>query len=169
MVETKDTKILFVCLGNICRSPAAQAVFEEMAKRCGSAETFHVDSAGLLDYHEGEFPDPRMRKVAREHGYCLTHRSRPITIEDMRNFDYIVAMDREILQALRTIAREKGVENSLRRIYLFLDFAGPTYAGQDVPDPYWSDEKGFEKVLALIEVGCRAMLQTLSKDDKIAS
>lgn len=168
MAETKITKILFVCLGNICRSPAAHAVFEDMAKRCSSAEAFYVDSAGLLDYHEGELPDPRMRRVASKHGYCLTHRSRPVTIEDMKSFDYIVAMDRAILEALQTFAREKGVENSLRRIHLFLDFAGPTYAGQDVPDPYWSDEKGFEEVLALIELGCRGMLQALSKDERFS-
>ncbi|MCX7626196.1 MAG: low molecular weight phosphotyrosine protein phosphatase [Candidatus Sumerlaeaceae bacterium] len=169
MAESKVTKVLFVCLGNICRSPAAQAVFEEMAKRQHLAEAFHVDSAGLLDYHEGELPDPRMRRVASKRGYCLSHRSRPVTVEDLQGYDYVIAMDGEILQALQAFAREKGLTNYLRRIYLFLDFAGPTHAGQDVPDPYWSEEKGFEEVLDLIEIGCRQMLKRLAEDGRTAT
>jgi protein-tyrosine phosphatase len=159
--ENGRTKILFVCLGNICRSPAAHAIFEALAKREGASDRIYVDSAGILDYHEGELPDRRMQKAAAKRGYQLDHRSRPVTTKDFHDFDLIIAMDREVQQSLQSIARERGLAHAISRIHLFLDFAGEEYQGKDVPDPYWSDDKGFEQVLDLVELGCKALLSKL--------
>ncbi len=153
-------RILFVCLGNICRSPAAHAVLEKLLKdsRCQQAVT--VDSAGLLDYHEGELPDKRMQRVAQKRGYELSHRARQIRAKDFQDFDLIIAMDREVLESVQRLAASSKLDASRAKISLFLDF-WEDKKGQDVPDPYWSGEEGFDHVLDLIEGGCRAILNKL--------
>lgn len=162
MSKSTKVRILFVCLGNICRSPAAHGVFEHMLRQRGLTQQFTVDSAGLLDYHEGELPDPRMRAAAEKRGYRLHHRARPVVAEDFEAFDRIIAMDREVLSSLHRLARKwanNGHDHA--KISLFLDAVEGDLQGADVPDPYWSDAQGFEKVLDLIELGCRSLLEEL--------
>ena len=98
------TRILFVCLGNICRSCTAEEVFRTLASQAGRSEAFEADSAGIIDYHEGELPDARMRRHALQHGYRLTHRSRPIRPADFERFDLIIGMDDRNCDKLRRLA-----------------------------------------------------------------
>jgi len=133
-----------------------------MTQASALQQSFQVDSAGILDYHEGELPDKRMRSVAQRRGYTLTHRARQITLEDFHRFDHIVAMDREILKTLKDFASHEGLTSYHAQLSLFLDHLEVGPKGQDVPDPYWSGEEGFEHVLDLIESGCEALLRKLN-------
>ena len=102
--HNKKYKILFVCLGNICRSVTAEEIFRVLARKAGRENQFEIDSAGIIDYHRGELADPRMREHAKRHGYILTHRSRPIVTADFLRFDLIVAMDAQNVRALKQAA-----------------------------------------------------------------
>jgi protein-tyrosine phosphatase len=163
--KPKTVSVLFVCLGNICRSPAAHAVFQKMAQSAGVGDRFYIDSAGILDYHEGELPDPRMRQAAEKRGYELTHRSRPITKDDFYNFDLVLAMDREIFQALEQLAPPSNEQHQVARVELFMNYVNHGEGNLDVPDPYWSGSAGFDLVMDLVEEGCRNLLRTLCQDN----
>ena len=102
--KQKQVSVLFVCMGNICRSPAAEGVFRHYVEQQGAAENFHIDSAGTIDYHSGKPADPRMREAAADRGYTLTSISRQVTPEDPEDFDLIVAMDRDNLWELKHLA-----------------------------------------------------------------
>ncbi len=112
-------RILFVCLGNICRSPMAEGVFLKILDREKSANRFEIDSAGLSGFHQGELADSRMRTHASNRGYRLTHRSRPITKKDFDNFDFIIGMDNQNIKALRLLA---GTPENIGKIYRMTDF-----------------------------------------------
>jgi len=147
-------KILFVCLGNICRSPTAEVVFREVAAREAPDLVIQVDSAGTAGYHIGSPPDPRTREAAARRGYDLSPlRARIVEPEDFEQFDLILAMDRENLAALRRSAPQGGHE----RVRLFLEFA-PELATSDVPDPYYGGPNGFEEVLDLVEAAAHGLL-----------
>jgi low molecular weight protein-tyrosine phosphatase len=147
-------KILFVCLGNICRSPTAEAVFRAVAAREAPDLTIVVDSAGTAGYHIGAPPDPRTCAAAARRGYDLSPlRARIVEPEDFERFDLILAMDRENLAALRHRAPH-GVHE---RVRLFLEFA-PELATTDVPDPYYGGPNGFEEVLDLVEAAAHGLL-----------
>lgn len=149
-------RILFVCSGNICRSPLAEAVFKAQAAEAGVASRFHVDSAGTHGYHEGEPADPRTRRVGRKHGLDVDSIARPVVDEDFDRFDLIVAMDRGHRSEL--IARGgKGRRASIR---LMREFDGEARE-QDVSDPYYGGEEGFETMFRVLEPACRGLLQTL--------
>src|SRR5690349_7677095 len=148
-------KILFVCLGNICRSPTAEAVFREVAAREAPDLAITVDSAGSAGYHVGAPPDPRTCAAAARRGYDLSPlRARIVEPEDFERFDLILAMDRENLAALRSRA-PKGMHE---RVRLFLEFA-PELATSDVPDPYYGGPNGFEEVLELVEAAAHGLLK----------
>ena len=152
-------RILFICMGNICRSPTAEAVVRGQAERAGLASVIEVDSAGTHAYHEGEPPDPRARKVAAVRGYDLSRlRARRVNDQDFSRFDRILAMDRQNLEFLR---RSCPMEN-LSRLGLFLDFADGL-ALNEVPDPYYGGIEGFEKVLDLCEQGSRGLIEDIGK------
>ena len=139
-------KILFVCTGNICRSPTAEGVFREMARRQGLR--VHVESAGTHDYHVGEPPDERAQHHAKRRGYDLSEqRARHVSTGDFEAFDLIVAMDRGHLRLLQRACPPQHRE----KLRLFL-------ADRDVPDPYYGGPDGFEQVLDLVEVACRDLL-----------
>ncbi len=141
-------KILFVCLGNICRSPTAQGVLEKLLSEKRLQDRFIIDSAGCHDYHAGEPPDRRAIKAAALRGIDIsTQRARKIEIEDFQKFDFIFAMDKENLRYLKKIAPK----NSKAEIKLFLDYA-PELNTDEVPDPYYGGSEDFERVLNLLEV-----------------
>ena len=156
-------KILFICLGNICRSPAAQGIMEKLIADRGLQDRFYVDSAGTYGGHSGSLPDQRMRVHARRRGYELTHRSRQVTGRDFDTFDLIVVMDRSNLHGLRCmkeVVDEQKVVESARYLRI--------HPGHDcVPDPYYDGAEGFELVLDLLEDACAGLLDELCKNNNI--
>lgn len=144
-------KVLFVCTGNICRSPTAEGVFRQLAERQNLK--VHVESRGTHDYHVGEPPDERAQRHALRRGYDLSRqRARHVSAHDFEAFDLIVAMDRGHLEVLR---RACPAEHHAKLRLLV--------AERDVPDPYFGGPEGFEKVLDLVEAGCRDLLQQLRR------
>jgi protein-tyrosine phosphatase len=152
------TRILFVCLGNICRSPTAEAVLRELAQREAAGIAVEVDSAGTHGYHAGDPPDERAIAAARRRGYELSAlRARIIEPVDFERFDLVVAMDEEVQARLLRLAPAARVA----QVRLFLEFA-PGLGRRDVPDPYYGGPAGFEDVLDLVEEGARGLLATLA-------
>ena len=146
-------RVLFVCLGNICRSPTAEGVFRQKLREVGLAQQVEVDSAGTGDWHIGKAPDPRTRQAARQRGYLLDDlRARQVQPGDFQQIDLILAMDADNLadlQRLRPAGAGAELDLFLRRYQLELD---------DVPDPYYGGEQGFEQVLDLIEQASAGLL-----------
>ena len=148
MQHPDKTKILFVCLGNICRSPAAQAVMQRIIDRDGLTDDFILDSAGLYGGHAGDLPDRRMRVHARRRGLELTHISRPVTVDDFFQFDWIVAMDDSNFSQLRRLAPSPEHQAKILKMASFLR-QHPHY--DYIPDPYYEGSEGFELVLDLLD------------------
>jgi len=147
--------VLFVCLGNICRSPTAEGVFRKLVAEQGLAEMFLIDSAGTATFHIGEPPDRRSQAAALRRGIDLSGlRARKARAEDFRRFDYVLAMDDDNHASLSAIC-PFGEEH---RLHLLLDFAEGV-KGRDVPDPYYSRGNGFELVLDLIEIASKGLLE----------
>lgn len=149
------TKILFVCLGNICRSAAANGIMEDMVEQAGLQEIISVDSAGTYGGHRGELPDARMRTAAANRGYGLTHRSRKIEEEDFYHFDMIIVMDDMNYENVARLAPERKY---LDKVYRFVEFCTKHPQWSYVPDPYYEGREGFELVLDLLEDGCANIL-----------
>lgn len=157
-------RILFVCLGNICRSPTAEVVFRALALREAPDIVLEVDSAGTAAYHVGELPDRRTRQAAARRGYDLSAlRARIVEADDFEHFDLILAMDRENLRALERSAPPHARE----RLRLFLEFA-PETGVSEVPDPYYGGPNGFEDVLDLIEAASRGLIAHLRRQTRAA-
>jgi protein-tyrosine phosphatase len=152
-----SVKLLFVCLGNICRSPAAEAVFQHLAAEAGLAGRFTVDSAGTGSWHVGEQADRRMRQAARVRGIAVTSRARTVTVEDFERFDHVFAMDAENLRTLHALA-PPPLRHKLR---LFRDL-DPDAPGEDVPDPYGGSPDDFDEVLDIVTRTGRALLEELT-------
>jgi protein-tyrosine phosphatase len=149
--------VLFVCTGNICRSPTAVGVFRTMARRAGLADAFRIDSAGLSVGYVGQSASPLAVEAAKRRGYDLSdHRARLLTNEDIERFDYPLAMDRGHLATMRWMAPRALVD----RPQMFLKFT-PQVGTLDVPDPFGGRGRDYEKALDLIETGCAALLATL--------
>lgn len=163
MSKDEKYKILFVCLGNICRSPAAEGIMRRLVEERGLAERVEIDSAGLSGYHAGDLPDRRMRVHARRRGLELTHRSRPVSSSDFERFDMIVAMDDSNYDCLRDMAGTLEEEAKVVRIASFFRY----YTTHDcVPDPYYGGAEGFENVLNLLEDACEGIINEIIKLDK---
>ena len=152
------TRVLFVCLGNICRSPAAEAAFQHAAAEAGLADEFVIDSAGTGAWHVGEPADQRMRDAGHRRGISVTSRARQVADEDFETFDHILAMD---TTNLRTLRRQAPVEHR-SKIRLFRDL-DPVQPGEDVPDPYYGDAAGFDEVLDIVTRTARALLDELRR------
>lgn len=153
-----ETSVLFVCMGNICRSPTAEGVFRHFVEQAGLSDRLRIDSAGTHAYHTGEPADRRARAAAERRGMSLDGISaRRVTVDDFERFDYIVAMDEDNLLRLRDEAPAEHHE----KISLFLDFAD--CEEREVPDPYYGGAAGFERVLDLVEEASRGLLETLSQ------
>jgi len=157
-------RILFVCLGNICRSPTAEVVLRTMAAREMPELAIEVDSAGMAGYHIGAPPDPRTQQAAIRRGYDLSkRRARVIEARDFERFEMILAMDRENLEALHRSAPTEARD----RVRLFLEFA-PEAGTKEIPDPYYGGPNGFEEVLDLVEAAARGLLRHLRQRARAA-
>jgi protein-tyrosine phosphatase len=154
------TRILFVCLGNICRSPTAEAVMRALVREAGLDGEIEVESAGLGDWHVGQGPDRRAAEAASRRGVRLDGAARQVRASDFEEFDLLLAMDRENLRGLRALAPDAEAAEKVRMLREF----DPESAGApdlDVPDPYYGGPHGFETVLDQVEAACRGLLDTL--------
>ena len=154
-------KVLFVCLGNICRSPAAHGVMEDVVAVNNLTDRVEIDSAGTYGGHAGELPDPRMRSAASRRGYNLTHRSRKFREEDFYEFDKIIVMDDSNYENVSRLAPERAY---LNKVFRFVEFCTHHPEWTYVPDPYYEGREGFELVLDLLEDGCEGLMEQIKKE-----
>lgn len=157
---TEARRILFVCMGNIVRSPLAENLFLYKAAAAGLAEQFSADSAGVYGYHVGEHPDQRMRGVAAQHGLRYDGQARQFERRDFERFDLILAMDQDNLADLQALAR-KPEESA--KLHLLREFDPDSELGDEVPDPYYSNIEGFERVYEIIDRSVDGLLKELSE------
>jgi protein-tyrosine phosphatase len=150
-------RILFVCTGNICRSPLAEAIFAHYVREQGLGEHFHIDSAGLDGWHVGEAADPRTCRIGAAYGVDVPSVARQFEARDYERFDLILAMDRGHFKALRSRAPEKHRD----KVELMRDYDHPEHHGSDVPDPYYGGPQGFEDMYQMLAVACRNLLDSL--------
>ena len=152
-------KVLFVCLGNICRSPAAQGIFEHYVRENGMTDKIEADSAGTYSGHRGELPDRRMRNAALYRGFALTHLARPVSSLDFLDFDLIIAMDDQNYEDLMHLAPSVEATHKIHRMSEFLKVRKMSY----IPDPYYMGVEGFSLVLDLLEDGCKNLYDIIVK------
>lgn len=160
-------RIMFVCTGNICRSPLAHRMLEKQARERGLADRITVESTGTDHWHVGEEVDSRMRRTAAAHGLKLSHRARQIGAEDLRDSDLVLAMSAGHLRALHSLQRRAGGLNGTA-VRLFREFDPQVSGSQrvpDVPDPYYGGESGFEEVYRIVERTCSALLDALERGE----
>lgn len=157
--------VLFVCMGNICRSPAAEGAFIRAVEDAGLRDVFYIESAGTISHHQGELPDPRMIKQASVRGLDLSTRSRPFrSPEDFEKFDYILVMD---MVNHRDITGLEGASDYSDKIHLMMDFApkdSPNNFPREVPDPYYGGIEGFDTVLDMVEESAVGLLSSIKKN-----
>ena len=155
-----EKKILFVCLGNICRSPAAEGIFKKKIKERDLEKLFFVDSAGTGGWHVGNLADPRMRETALSRGIELTSRSRQIEENDLYEFDQILVMDKDNLEAVKSLTKDhNNPVNS--KIKLMLSYSKNSQL-DEVPDPYYGGQNGFDKVLDLLDDAMDGLIDSLT-------
>lgn len=160
MKHSKHT-VLFICLGNICRSPAAEGIMKAMVEKAGLSDEFEIDSAGIGDWHVGQLPDSRMRKCGAAHGYCFDSHARQFQRADFHRFDTIVVMDNENYRAITSMASTQADKNKVVRM---ADFLTSHREYTTVPDPYYGDESDFELVITLLEDACQGLLDELNQE-----
>jgi protein-tyrosine phosphatase len=156
--------VLFVCLGNICRSPLAEGVFRHVVEEAGLADRFDIDSAGTSSYHTGSPPDARTVTVARQRGLDLDHAARQVADEDLHRFDYVLVMDASNRGKVQRRAAQTKGRAEVRMLREF----DPDAAGElDVPDPYFGGDDGFEAVHDMVERSCRALLDHIRAEHRV--
>lgn len=153
--------VLFVCLGNICRSPLAEGVFRHVVAEAGLADHFELDSAGTSDYHIGSSPDPRTVAVARRRGVPVEHAARQVGPDDLHRFDYVVVMDEANFSKVRRLAERARPD---AEILMLRDFDPEADGAREIPDPYFGGPSGFEEVHDMIERASRALLAHLRQE-----
>jgi protein-tyrosine phosphatase len=153
----KPFRLLFVCMGNICRSPAAEIVFRELARRAGRDTEFGIDSAGTIGCHAGSPPDHRMAATLTRAGYLVSGSARQIRPEDLQSHDLVVTMDEENLRDVRRLDRSGATHPKIRPLTDFCQRHDDTF----VPDPYHGGQAGFDHVLRLLEDGCQGILDAV--------
>lgn len=162
-MEAATTKVLFVCLGNICRSPLAEAIFNKKIEKKGLTKYFHVESCGTANYHVGHTPDPRTISNARKNGVSIDHRGRQLDHTDLEKFDLILAMDES---NLRNIHRLPNAGQHSDKIKLMRSY-DPLAGAHEVPDPYYGNEQDFQNVFDILDNANEQLLLQLEKDLKL--
>lgn len=158
-----DIKILFVCMGNICRSPAAEGILKTMVEKEKLSDRIEIDSAGTIDYHTGESPDPRMKFHAADRGYFLKSIARQFDPgNDFEKFDYIITMDDEIFKEIKALDKKKNYRDKIHRMTEFSRYV----KADEVPDPYMGGPEGFEKVMEILVDACRGLLNRIKNELK---
>ena len=157
--DRKPFRVLFICMGNICRSPAAAIVFRTQVEAAGLSEAIHIDSAGTIGYHAGKGPDPRMSDTLRSRGYTIAGRSRQVRKEDLDDFDLLLVADEDNLSDVRRLDRDGTRREKIR---LLVDYCVEQEATR-VPDPYYGGQRGFEDVADLVEDACGGLLAELQR------
>ena len=157
-------KVLFICLGNICRSPMAEAIFDHKVNERGLKGVIKSDSCGTSDYHIGELPDERTLRCAVGRGVLLDHRGRQLNRLDLREFDYLIAMDQNNLQDTKDLIKKYGLGHT--NLYLMREFQ-PDAEHVDVPDPYYGGADGFEEVYDILEESLDHFLEKLINDHQL--
>lgn len=162
--KKKKIRLLFVCLGNICRSPAAEGIMAGIVLKNELQEFIEVDSAGTSGWHEGELPDERMRDHGEKRGYDFCSRARKFRKADFDNFDYIIVMDANNYRSIKSLAAEN---EQLKKVHLMTEFSVQFAAQGHIPDPYYGHSSGFELVLDLLEDACEGLLQVIKKEHSL--
>jgi protein-tyrosine phosphatase len=155
--SSSQTAVLFVCLGNICRSPLAEGVFRHLVDQEGLADRFEIDSAGTGAWHVGDPPDARSTLVAEQHGIVLDSRARQVEPDDFERFDYIIVMDRDNLRTLERMSENNGSEARIELLRMY----EAERDGDEVPDPYYGGSSGFEQVYKMVKRSCQGLLRHL--------
>ncbi|WP_352422441.1 low molecular weight protein-tyrosine-phosphatase [Proteiniphilum sp.] len=158
--KKKKIRLLFVCLGNICRSPAAEGIMATVVKKHDLQDIIEVDSAGTSGWHEGELPDERMRLHGERRGYNFDSPARKFRKSDFDDFDYILVMDRQNFSTVRSLATGKEQTD---KIHMMTEFSRQYTHHDHVPDPYYGGTSGFELVLDLLEDACEGLLQAIKR------
>ncbi|MEM9237539.1 MAG: low molecular weight protein-tyrosine-phosphatase [Verrucomicrobiota bacterium] len=157
-MTTRPVRVLFVCMGNICRSPAAEIIFRKLVDDEQLNERIEIDSAGTIGYHAGNPPDPRMSAALERRGYEIEGRSRQITRDDLDDFDHVLVADEDNLHDVLGLDSSKA-----DKVQLLTDFS-TEHEASHVPDPYYGGSRGFEKVADLVEDACAGLLDHLKKN-----
>lgn len=150
-------RILFVCLGNICRSPAAEIIFQKMVTDAGLATHFEIDSAGVIGHHQGSAPDSRMAKSLEQQGFTIQGQARKITATDLKEFDLIITMDESNLADVKRLDPSGELHHKIRP---FVSFCS-SHDDPRVPDPYYGGQRGFDHVIEMLKDGCEGILKSL--------
>ena len=161
-MEKKKIALLFVCLGNIRRSPAAEGVMKQLVKNKGLEEQFEVDSAGIGGWHAGQLPDSRMRQRGALRGFNFNSRARQFSPDDFNRFDYIFVMDNENYRAITALAR---TENDKQKVRMLADYITTYKNANTIPDPYYGDERDFDYALDLIEDAVSGLLKIYENEE----
>lgn len=156
--DRKPFRVLFVCMGNICRSPAAEIVCKKTLGESELADAVELDSAGTIGYHAGNGPDPRMAATLKARGYPIFGKARPIRKSDLDDFDLILVADEENLADVRRLDPGKERHHKIRMLVDYCE----THKASRVPDPYYGGQRGFEEVADLVEDACRGLLKKLA-------
>ena len=156
----KSFRVLFVCMGNICRSPAAEIVFRQKVEEAGLSGRIEIDSAGTIGYHTGHGPDARMSATLKKRGYTIAGKARQILSADLQNFDLILVMDAENLANVRALDKAAHFQAKIRR---FTEYC-TRHQAEEVPDPYYGGQEGFDHVADLVEDAAEGLLDTLRKE-----
>lgn len=165
MNNSSKIKVLFVCLGNICRSPLAEGVFQSVLKSYNLEDAFVIDSAGTSNYHVGDLADDRARKVAKQNGIILNHRARQFISQDFTNFDYILVMDHLNYDAVLSISKDA---NDQQKVFLFRSFDETNIDDYNVPDPYYGGDDDFIEVMEIVSRASHGFIKFLEQDAKIS-
>ncbi len=161
MMKKKKHSVLFICLGNICRSPAAEGIMRAKVEDRGLSDEFDIDSAGIGSWHVGQLPDSRMRRCGAGHGYCFDSHARQFRKSDFQDFDHIVVMDNDNYRAVTSMAAS---EEESAKVVRMADFLRRHREYTTVPDPYYGGEEDFELVITLLEDALEGLLDSIVKD-----